>query len=204
MRKTPRCSAAISTTPRSVSANAVSGSPSTARMTRSKPLLSRRSAPTASNSPDDENVPPKAGMYTRDHMRRWAAAVAGPDAFVIVTPEYNHSVPAVLKNALDHLYAEWNDKAVGFVGYGVHGGTRAVEHLRAVSREPAMTDARNAVSFSVFDDFAEGAGLVAPPQQVDRAHAMLDELVDLGRRLRGIRDAGAAPGEARVRPGTPS
>lgn len=55
-----------------------------------------------------------------------------------MSPEYNHSTTAPLKNALDHLYREWHDKAVGFVGYGVDGGVRAVEHLRAITAELGM------------------------------------------------------------------
>src|SRR4051812_8137302 len=57
----------------------------------------------------DEQLPPMAGSYANDHSRRWAATVDQFDGFVFVTPEYNHSFPAVLKNAIDYLYAEWND-----------------------------------------------------------------------------------------------
>jgi NAD(P)H-dependent FMN reductase len=78
----------------------------------------------------DEPMPASSGQYQHDHTREWAARIDSLDGFVIVTPEYNHSVPGVLKNAIDYLYAEWNDKAVGFVSYGGAGGVRAVEHLR--------------------------------------------------------------------------
>ncbi|MEU8118922.1 NAD(P)H-dependent oxidoreductase [Spirillospora sp. NPDC049024] len=64
--------------------------------------------------------------------RRWSQAVAVFDAFAFVTPECNHSFPAALKNALDHLYSEWQHKVAGFVGYGTSGGIRAVEQLRQV------------------------------------------------------------------------
>ena len=78
----------------------------------------------------DEAVPPIMNQYAKPHTKAWAAKIATFDAFVFVTPEYNHSTSGALKNAIDFLYREWNDKAAGFVGYGGAGGTRAVEHLR--------------------------------------------------------------------------
>ncbi|HEY3651807.1 MAG TPA: NAD(P)H-dependent oxidoreductase, partial [Streptosporangiaceae bacterium] len=60
---------------------------------------------------------------------------ADPDLFIMVTPEYNHCTSAVLKNALDYLYAEWNNKAAGLVSYGLAGGARAAEHLRLACAE---------------------------------------------------------------------
>lgn len=78
------------------------------------------------------------GSYEHETTRRWAAAIASYQAYVMVVPEYNASFPAVLKNALDHLYAEWNDKPVAFVGYGMTGGGRAVAQLRQVAEELRM------------------------------------------------------------------
>ena len=80
----------------------------------------------------DEALPPSLGQYEHDHTKAWAAAIASYDGFVIVTPEYNHSTSGVLKNAIDYLFAEWTNKAVGFISYGAAGGTRAVEHLRGI------------------------------------------------------------------------
>jgi len=74
----------------------------------------------------DEDLPRMAAQYARPHTHRWATTIERFDAFVLVTPEYNHSPSAALKNALDYLYAEWNDKAVAFVSYGIDGGIRAV------------------------------------------------------------------------------
>jgi len=101
----------------------------------------------------DEAMPPSMGQYANEHTRAWAKTVADYDGFVIVTPEYNHGIPAALKNALDYLYAEWNNKAVGFVGYGTHGAARAVEHLRGVAGELQMADVRAQVSFTLATDF---------------------------------------------------
>ncbi len=85
------------------------------------------------------------GDYSIDLAKEWSKKIAGFDAYIIVTPEYNHGTSAVLKNALDYLYAEWNNKAVAFVGYGSVGGARAVEQLRQTAGELQMADIREAV-----------------------------------------------------------
>lgn len=103
----------------------------------------------------DEPVPPAMGDYQNPHTRSWAAKVASYDGFVFVTPEYNHATSAALKNALDYCYAEWNNKAAGFVGYGAVGGTRAVEHLRLVMGELQVADVRSQVSLTLADDFEQ-------------------------------------------------
>src|ERR1700730_16137080 len=90
----------------------------------------------------DEPLPPSMGQYANDHTKEWAQKIASFDGFVIVTPEYNHSTSGVLKNAIDFLYAEWNNKAVGFVSYGSAGGARAPEHLRLVAGGRQMADVR--------------------------------------------------------------
>ncbi|HEY0374701.1 MAG TPA: NAD(P)H-dependent oxidoreductase, partial [Amnibacterium sp.] len=77
----------------------------------------------------DEAMPPSMGQYAGEHTRRWAETIAKYDGFVFVTPEYNHSTSGVLKNAIDYLYGEWNNKAAAFVSYGALSGARAVEHL---------------------------------------------------------------------------
>ena len=94
--------------------------------------------------------------YAHPHTRHWAAAVASFDGFIFITPEYNHSTSPALKNALDYLYREWADKACGFVGYGLNGGVRAVEHLRQIVGELQMADVRAQVALSVFHDFDGG------------------------------------------------
>ena len=77
-------------------------------------------------------MPPSFGQYSRPHTFPWAEKIAEFDGYVFVTPEYNHSTSGALKNAIDYLYKEWNNKAAGFVSYGTAGGTRAVEHLRLI------------------------------------------------------------------------
>ncbi|WP_337590162.1 NAD(P)H-dependent oxidoreductase [Ornithinimicrobium sufpigmenti] len=127
----------------------------------------------------DEPVAAAHGLYEHEHTRRWAETIRSYEGFVIVTPEYNHSVPAALKNAIDYLYAEWSNKAVGFVGYGLNGGVRAIEHLRLIVAELEMADVRSHVLLSLFGDF-ELADTIEPGvlKPGDHQEATLTRLVD--------------------------
>jgi NAD(P)H-dependent FMN reductase len=87
----------------------------------------------------------KTEPYTHEAVVRFTAKIAEGDAFIIVTPEYNRGPSAVLKNALDWVYQEWNNKPVAFVSYGSVGGARAVEQLRLVAIELQMAPIRSAV-----------------------------------------------------------
>src|ERR1700686_4288937 len=78
----------------------------------------------------DEPVPPSMHQYSKTHTKTRSAKIDSLEAFIFVTPEYNHTVSAALKNAIDFLFHEWNNKAAGFVGSGSVGGARAVECLR--------------------------------------------------------------------------
>jgi NAD(P)H-dependent FMN reductase len=140
----------------------------------------------------DEPEPAAIGEYRHEHTRRWAALVAPFDAFVFVAPEYNHSMPSALKNAIDFLFAEWNDKAAGFVTYGLTGGTRAAEHLRQVLAEVQVACVRSQVALSLHTDFVltDGisTGTFAPAEHNDaQLKRMLDELVRWGGALRTLR-----------------
>jgi len=122
----------------------------------------------------DEPIPASMGQYQNDHTRQWADKIASFDGFVFVTPEYNHSTSGVLKNAIDYLYAEWNNKAVGFVSYGGVGGARAAEHLRLVAGELQMADVRQQVALSLLTEF-ENFSVFKPG---DYNRAALDTLLD--------------------------
>ena len=140
----------------------------------------------------DEPSSPRLGQYTQDHTKAWAAAIASFDGFVMVTPEYNHSTSGVLKNAIDFLYAEWANKAVGFVGYGAIGGGRAVEHLRLVAGEVQMADVQAQVALSMFTDFTNFTEFTPAPRQVDALNQMLDQLVTWSSALAPLRATAAA------------
>src|ERR1700723_3713222 len=101
----------------------------------------------------DEPVPPTMHQYSKPHTKTWSEKIASLDAYIFVTPEYNHATSAALKNAIDFLYHEWNNKAAGFVGYGGAGGVCAVESLRLVMGEPKVADVRAQVSLSMSSDF---------------------------------------------------
>jgi NAD(P)H-dependent FMN reductase len=85
------------------------------------------------------------GRYQNAIVQRWADRIADGHAFILVTPEYNHGYPAVLKNAIDSIYPEWVNKPVGFVSYGNSGGARAIEQLRQVAIEMRMWPIRAAI-----------------------------------------------------------
>ena len=136
----------------------------------------------------DEALPPSMGQYQNQHTLDWAAKIASYDGFVIVTPEYNHGTSGVLKNAIDYLYAEWNNKAVGFVAYGAVGGARAIEHLRLVAGELKMADVRTGVTLSMFADFEDFSRLNPGPYQAQALTAMFDELIAWSEALTPLRE----------------
>lgn len=135
----------------------------------------------------DEPMPPAMRRYTQPHTLAWSETIEAFDGFVFVTPEYNRSTSAALKNAIDFLYQEWNGKAAGFVGYGNTGGARAIEHLRQIMAELQVADVREQVSLSIFHDFENWTELRPQPRQVAALHAMLDQVVAWSRALRPLR-----------------
>ncbi|MFE6778127.1 NADPH-dependent FMN reductase [Streptomyces sp. NPDC057702] len=149
----------------------------------------------------DEPVPAIVGDYRHEHTRRWASTIAAYDGFVFVTPEYNHSFPAALKNALDFLYAEWGDKAAGFVGYGGLGGTRAVEQLRLTLAELRVATVRTQVALSKYTDVElfTDPGAWTPGQDQEAALGeLLDEVIAWSRALQPLRAATAGTAGAAV------
>ena len=136
----------------------------------------------------DEPIPPSQGKYSQPHTKRWAAKIASLDAFIFVTPEYNHATSGALKNAIDFLYAEWNNKAAGFVSYGSAGGARAVENLRLIMAELQIADVRAQVMFSLFTDFKNFSEFAPDKRHEPELEAMLKQLVAWGEALRGVRD----------------
>ncbi len=125
----------------------------------------------------DEPVPPSMGQYSKPHTKAWAQKVEAFDGFVFVTPEYNHSTSGALKNAIDYLYKEWNNKAAGFISYGSMGGARAVEHLRLIMAEIQVATVRNQVMLSLFTDFENFTTFKPAAMHEKEVNSMLDQLV---------------------------
>lgn len=136
----------------------------------------------------DEPMPPSLGQYSKPHTQTWAAKIESFDAYVFVTPEYNHGTSGALKNAIDYLFKEWNNKVAGFVGYGGAGGVRAVEHLRLVMGELMVADVRAQVALSLFTDF-ENFSVFKPASDKEKSvNTMLDQVIAWGGALKRLRD----------------
>lgn len=143
----------------------------------------------------DEPMSPKflgEGSYEHPEVVRWTRDVEAADAFIIVSPEYNHGYSAVLKNAMDYVYGGWNRKPVTFIGYGQVGGARAIEQLRQVAVEVEMAPIQRAVHLSMetlMAHFTGGDVPAALAAEDEKAEGMLDELLWWGRALKVAREA---------------
>ncbi|MFB2600432.1 NADPH-dependent FMN reductase [Herbiconiux sp. P17] len=137
----------------------------------------------------DEAMPPSMNAYQNDHTKAWAAKIAEFDGFVFVTPEYNHSTSGVLKNALDYLYTEWNNKAAAFVSYGGVGGARAVEHLRLIASELQLATVRAQVAISIITEFENFSTFTPGDYLEPQVGVMLDQLVAWSKALAPLRGA---------------
>jgi len=127
----------------------------------------------------DEPMTPSTGKHEKEHTKRWARIVDDADGFLVVTPEYNHSIPAALKNAFDYLFREWNHKPIAFVSYGsAAGGARAVEHLRGVAGELKMYDIREQILLtSYWNNMTETGEYQFTDEQENQLQAQLTELI---------------------------
>lgn len=127
----------------------------------------------------DEPMPPLMHQYSKDHTKAWSKQVAEADAFIFVTPEYNHSYSPALKNALDYLYHEWTYKPVAYVSYGsLAGGSRAVEHLRGVAGEMKMFDLKEQILLpNYWGNMSSEGQYQFTADQEKEAVAMIDSLV---------------------------
>ena len=131
----------------------------------------------------DQAAPPAAPgrpAYEHEVVRKWTAAIGQSDGFVFVTPEYNYGPPAVLKNALDWVYTEWNRKAAAFVSYGAALGARGVQQLRQTLIELQLAPVRSAVHIPVATLWAhfKGGDVDAGLAELERpAAGMIDDLL---------------------------
>ena len=135
----------------------------------------------------DEALPAGWNQYANDHTKKWAAKIGEFDGFIMVTPEYNHSTSAALKNAIDYLGVEWNNKAVGFVSYGSAMGVRAVEHLRLIAGELQMADIRQQVMFSLFTDFQDMSVFKPAEGKEETVTEQLDQLIPWANAMKIVR-----------------
>ena len=129
------------------------------------------------------NAQPDAG----EQIKAWSEKMASFDGYIFITPEYNHAIGGALKNALDFLNPELNNKAAGFVGYGSLGGTRAHENLRLILGELQVADVRTAVTFSLMSDFENMSVFKPADYHADNANAMLDQVLAWSGALKTVR-----------------
>jgi NAD(P)H-dependent FMN reductase len=141
---------------------------------------------------DQQSTPARPGRPPFDNqtVQRWTAAIAQSDGFIFVTPEYNYGTSAVLKNAIDWVYPEWNRKAAAFVSYGSAMGARAVQQLRETAIELQLAPIRAAVHIPVATLWAhyQGGDVEAGLAQLGApAGQMIDELLWWTRALKSAR-----------------
>jgi NAD(P)H-dependent FMN reductase len=136
---------------------------------------------------DEPVSPAMSTQYQHAHTKKWSAKIASLDAFIFVSPEYNHGTSAALKNALDFLYHEWNDKVAAFVAYGMAGGTRAVEQLRLNLAELQMATVRNQLALSLRTDFEQFKIFKPARYQEQGLKSVIEQLIRWGEALQQLR-----------------
>lgn len=135
----------------------------------------------------DEPIPPSMGQYNQEHTKVWSSKIDSFDAYVFVTAEYSHGIPGALKNAIDFLFKEWNNKVAGFVSYGSAGGVRAVEQLRLVMAELQVATVRAQVQLSLFTDFENFTKFKPALYNENSVNTMLDQVIAWGGALKVLR-----------------
>ena len=142
-------------------------------------------------------VDPRHPVFSAPAVKRWNEKIAEGDAYLFVTPEYNHSVPAVLKNAIDSVFATFSfrTKPAAFVAYsdGIGAGIRAIEHLAHIAIEAEMVPLRNAVAIPYVSDAFGADGQPRDQRAVVAAKILLDDLAWWGTALQQARSRGTLP-----------
>lgn len=139
----------------------------------------------------DEPRHPRLRKYAHDHTKAWSATIARGDAFVFVTPEYDHGPPASLVNAMQYLVHEWSYKPLGFVSYGgVAGGTRSVQMIKSIAIALKLVPIVDAVTIPFFSKLIDDdTGDFRPGEVQEKAAGhMLEELQRWQRALAQLRD----------------
>lgn len=139
----------------------------------------------------DEPNHPRFGKYEHRHTKEWSNRIKPADAFIVVTPEYNYSFPAVLKNAFDYLSQEWNYKPIAFVSYGgVAAGTRAVQAFRQVITALNMMSITESINIPFFSNLiSENGKFMADERLNNTAHTMIRELARWAEQLKQMRNS---------------
>jgi NAD(P)H-dependent FMN reductase len=135
----------------------------------------------------DEPVPPSMAEPQHEHSKKWSQTISKFDAYVFVTPEYNHSTSGALKNALDYLFYEWNNKAAGIVSYGSASGVRAAEHLRLIFGELMLADVRTQVTLSLSTDFENYTVFKPAATHEKNLITLFDQVISWGTALQSVR-----------------
>ncbi len=132
------------------------------------------------------------GDYGKPDVDRWAKKIAEADAYIFVTPEYNHGYPSALKNNIDYIYKEWNKKALGFVSYGSTGGSRAISQLKQVAVELQMAPMRTSVHIFFPWNLVDEKGELKPgslDNNEKSAQIMLEQLIWWAKALKAARES---------------
>lgn len=139
------------------------------------------------NEPESPST--SGGVYKNPLGRKWADKIGEADAYIIVTPEYNHGYSAVLKNAIDYVYKEWHKKPVAFVSYGASvGGTRAVQQLRQVAIELQMVPIRAGVHLTFYWDHLDEKGNIKTEEYAHGLQTLFDQLMWWTKTLKTARE----------------
>ncbi len=129
------------------------------------------------------------GKYPTKEHTQWGKRIAKGDGYIILTPEYNHGYPAVLKNALDHLYHEWGNKPVAFIGYGgLAGGARSVEQLKQVVTELRMIPIREGSLIQHVYGVFQKDGTIQQESALPHLDKVFEDLIDWTKKLKKLRE----------------
>lgn len=140
-----------------------------------------------------EQTPPSWGAPQTPEGQAWSAKMAEFDGYIFIVSEYNHSITGALKNALDYLGSEVNNKAAAFVSYGSAGGARAVEHLRGILSEMQVAHVRASVQFSLFHDFENFQTFTPGPAASEALAPALDQLITWTKAMEAVREGAFSP-----------
>jgi len=135
----------------------------------------------------DFKLPLMGEVDATEQATAWNTKLASLDGFVFIVQEYNHSISASLKNALDYAREAWNNKAAGIVSYGSVGGARAAEHLRGILGELSVADVRVHPALSLFTDFENGAVFKPADLHLTNVNGMLDQVLAWSGALKTLR-----------------